>query len=65
MTTLVAGADLGGTTVSIALATCDGKIVAEAKIPTNSHEGPEAVLARISDQVLALAEQAGSRPAAF
>jgi predicted NBD/HSP70 family sugar kinase len=40
MTTLVAGADLGGTTVSIALAECDGTIVAEAKIPTNSHEGP-------------------------
>lgn len=65
MTTLVAGADLGGTTVSIALAERDGTIVAEAKIPTDSHEGPERVLARISDQVLALADEAGSRPAAF
>jgi len=65
MTTLVAGADLGGTTVSIALAECDGTIVADAKIPTDSHEGPEAVLSRISDQVLALAKEAGGAPAAF
>lgn len=65
MATLVAGADLGGTTVSIALAECDGTIVAEAKIPTDSHEGPEAVLSRISDQVLALAKEAGGAPAAF
>jgi glucokinase len=65
MTTLVAGADLGGTTVSIALATCQGTIVAEAKIPTDSHEGPERVLSRISDQVLALVSEVGQSPAAF
>lgn len=65
MTTLVAGADLGGTTVSIALAESNGTIVAETKIPTDSHEGPEGVLSRIADQVLALARETGSLPAAF
>ncbi|MDA0283981.1 MAG: ROK family protein, partial [Planctomycetota bacterium] len=64
MTTLIAGADLGGTTVSIALAKCDGTIVAEAKIPTDSHEGPERVLTRIADQVLVLATEVGVSPAA-
>lgn len=65
MTTLVAGADLGGTTVSIALAECDGTIVIETQIPTDSHEGPERVLERIADQILALAKETGRMPAAF
>lgn len=65
MDAVVAGADLGGTTVSIALARCDGSLVAESKIATESHKGPEDVLNRIADQVLLLAQEAGVSPSAF
>jgi glucokinase len=51
---LFAGVDLGGTNVTIALGTAEGKVTAERKIPTNSHEGPEAVLRRIAETVKSL-----------
>jgi len=62
---LVAGVDLGGTTVSIALADRDGTIAAESQIPTNSHEGPGGVLARIAETVEHLSIEAGHRPVAL
>jgi glucokinase len=51
---LFAGVDLGGTNVTVALGAADGKVVAERKIPTNSHEGPDAVLRRIAETVKSL-----------
>jgi glucokinase len=57
--------DLGGTTISCALADRDGQIVCQRTTPTESHEGPPAVLQRIVELVQALAAEAGSKPAAL
>lgn len=65
MEALFAGVDLGGTTVSCALANDAGEIVADKTIPTQSHSGPAAVLERIASLVCELAEQAGAPPRAL
>ncbi len=62
---LVAGVDLGGTTISIALADPDGTIAAESQIATDSHEGPKGVLARIAECVEHLSKKTGRVPAAL
>lgn len=65
MPVLVAGVDLGGTTASLALARPDGTIECESQIATESYEGPQRVLERIADGILALAAQANEKPAAL
>jgi glucokinase len=55
-----AGIDLGGTNIAAALGTADGSLVARRSAPTNSHEGPHSVLARIA----ALVRELGGNPAA-
>jgi glucokinase len=65
MKKVFAGVDLGGTNFSAALADESGKIIAEAKQPTLSHEGPTAVLERIAGLINALAAKSGARPAAL
>ena len=62
---LYASIDLGGTKIACALGTPDGEIVAERAVPTLSHEGPQAVLARIADLVNALAAEIRQRPVAL
>ncbi|MCY2995768.1 MAG: ROK family protein [Planctomycetota bacterium] len=62
MDELYAGVDLGGTTIACALATRDGQIVCEATVPTQSHEGPVAVLERISTVISSLVFRAGRPP---
>jgi glucokinase len=61
---LFAGVDLGGTTIGCALAEESGRIVCEHSVPTQSHEGPQAVLERMAQLVNDLGDQAGSRPLA-
>ncbi len=63
--TLWASADLGGTNIAAMFAGEDGRAVAERRVLTRSHEGPEGVLARIAGLVEELAAQAGARPAAL
>ncbi len=58
-----AGVDLGGTAVKCAMARSDGLILAEESIPTQSHQGPEAVVARIAQAVSRLAASCGAKPA--
>ena len=65
MSTLFAGVDLGGTNFTAAIADAEGRIVAQAKEPTHSHEGPQGVLGRIANAINALANKAGARPAAL
>lgn len=65
MTLLFAGVDLGGTTIAVALADRDGRILAEADTATNSHEGPTAVVARIGRLLNDLAARVGLRPQAI
>ncbi len=62
---LYGGIDLGGTNISAALADDAGRVVASEKIPTRSHEGPEAVLERISAVINDLASRTGARPSAL
>lgn len=62
---LYASVDLGGTKIACALAEADGRILGESTIPTQSHQGPEAVLQRIADQVSGLAKEIGRQPAAL
>lgn len=53
---LFAGVDLGGTNFTVGLGEANGRILAEDKQPTASHEGPTAVLERIAatiDQLVA------------
>lgn len=64
MTDIYASIDLGGTKIACVFATGDGKIVAERTVPTHSHEGPPAVLARIAELVNEMAATLRQRPAA-
>jgi glucokinase len=59
-----AGVDLGGTKIACALGTAAGEILAETRAPTHSHEGPAAVLERISALVRDLGARAGAQPTA-
>jgi len=59
MTPWFAGIDLGGTSIGGAAATRDGQILAEETVATGSHEGPTAVLARISDLIIQLRRRCG------
>ncbi len=65
MNPLYASVDLGGTNVTAAVADAEGRVVAEDKQPTQSHEGPTAVLERIAVMIQALGDRTGSRPAAL
>ena len=60
-----ASVDLGGTNIAGALADAEGQIVCQWHVPTQSHEGPAAVLDRIAGLVNTLAGQAGARPVAL
>ena len=62
MAELYAAIDLGGTNLSVALGDAEGRLAAETKQPTLSHQGPEAVLQRMAELVNQLAGQAGRRP---
>jgi glucokinase len=57
--------DLGGTTIACALASNEGRIVAEKSVATQSNEGPQTVLRRIGRLVLELASEAHETPAAM
>jgi glucokinase len=64
MTDIYASIDLGGTKIACVFATGDGKILAERTVPTHSHEGPPAVLARIAELVNEMAATVGQHPSA-
>ncbi len=50
----VIGVDLGGTKTALGLVSPDNEVVAQTRIPTNDHEGPEAIVERIAAQVVEL-----------
>jgi glucokinase len=64
MERVFASIDLGGTKIACVMAGGDGAILAEATVPTRSHEGPPAVLGRIARLIDEVAGAAGRRPAA-
>jgi len=55
MSGMFAGVDMGGTKIACALADAAGRVVRTETIPTQSHEGPAAVLARMAQLVADLA----------
>ena len=55
---LYAGVDLGGTKIACALAGPDGQLVNEQTRPTESHEGPQAVIERIARLIAELGKPA-------
>ncbi len=59
MSAIVAGVDLGGTSVKVALADQDGQLLTHSSFPTQSHREPEVILRQICDQVTALRTQLG------
>lgn len=61
-TDLYASVDLGGTKIACGFATGDGRIMGEGTIPTDAHEGPEAVLNRVGGLVTRLSEEVGRQP---
>lgn len=62
MSQLYAGVDLGGTTITCAMATGDGTIVAQNMRPTGSADGPKGVLKRIAEMVFELSDKVGAKP---
>jgi glucokinase len=60
-----AAVDLGGTKIAAAIGRADGTLVAQSAIATDSHEGAEAVLARMASLVRDLAALSGAAPAAL
>jgi glucokinase len=65
MSDIYASVDLGGTNIAGIFAGGDGRVVCERKVPTQSHEGPEAVLNRVAQLVNGLAGESGDRPVAL
>ena len=65
MDPLFGSIDLGGTNTLCALATAAGEVAAECTLPTDSHQGPAAVLDRIGAVLEDLARQAGAAPRAI
>jgi glucokinase len=62
---LFASVDLGGTNIKAALADGQGEVRVSDSVPTESHEGPDAILGRIAALVNALSDEAGRAPAAL
>lgn len=65
MADLYASVDLGGTNIKCAFAGAEGVIVTHRSVPTESHEGPDAVMARIGSLVNEMATDTGIEPTAL
>lgn len=63
---LLAGIDLGGTKIAVAIVEQEsGRVLARSQAPTDSHEGPDAVLQRMAALVHATCADAGIVPQAL
>lgn len=60
---LIAGIDLGGTTIKAAVADRQGVILADESIPTDAHRGSAEVLDRIGNLIEQIAHSVGPAPA--
>lgn len=57
----ILGIDIGGTKLAVGLGTPSGALIAQERIPTQSVEGPEAVVARLIQLCHRVVEKAGVR----
>lgn len=55
----VIGVDLGGTNIRVAVLDADGTLSHVSRMPTQSQDGPDAVIRRIADLVIDVAAQGG------
>ena len=62
---ILAGIDLGGTTITAGLGDRTGNILLQRSIPTLSENGPEDVLCRIASLIKNLADEVGYKPIAL
>lgn len=60
MKDVLAGVDLGGTSVKVALADLNGKLICDASMPTDGHHGPDDVIERIGHLLQKLVTEAAS-----
>src|SRR4051812_6053328 len=61
----VAGIDIGGTKLALAVATHDGRTLEAARFPTRVEQGPRAILERVFTELEAMRERNGARIAAI
>lgn len=62
---ILAGIDLGGTTITAGLGDCSGNILQQRCIPTLSENGPEDVIGRMASLIKNLAQEVGFKPKAL
>jgi len=60
----VAGIDIGGTKIALALAGTDGRVKEKTRFPTRVADGPRAILERVFSEIERMLEGCGSRLAA-
>jgi len=60
----VAGIDIGGTKIALALAGTDGTVTEKTRFPTRVADGPRAILERVFGEMERMLESSGSRLAA-
>jgi glucokinase len=60
----VAGVDIGGTKIALAVAAPDGQILEGTRFPTRVEDGPRAILERVFSEIERMCEGAGARLAA-
>jgi len=65
MAAVYASMDLGGTNIKAVLAGPDGKVLVSKSVPTEAHEGPDAVLSRMATLMASLQDEAGAKPEAL
>lgn len=65
MNKIYASVDLGGTKIACAFGTADGSILSRDQIPTLAHEGPKAVLERVSELIESMVQKQGEHPVAL
>lgn len=59
---VLAGVDLGGTNVKIAIVSEDREVLARGSFPTEAEKGPEAVMRVMEQGVFKVLEEAGKKP---
>lgn len=60
----LAGIDIGGTKIALALADTDGRVIEKARFPTRVSDGPRAILERVCSEMERMLEANGARLAA-
>jgi len=55
----ILGIDIGGTKLAVGVSTAQGRLLSSERIPTNSGEGPQRMIARLAEVCLRVIDQSG------